>query len=125
MREQESMEVKVKPTYKCHRTGLVFDTMKEVYQHRIENYPLDYVHGVPFQFLEVKLDAKEMASLPDDWDDYVEDEVDPRAEEEEDKEMTFFQMKAQNRETCSHPREMVVAYTDGAFCRACYAEVDL
>ena len=51
MREQESMEVKVKPTYKCHRTGLVFDTMKEVYQHRIENYPLDYVHGVPFQFL--------------------------------------------------------------------------
>lgn len=66
------MEVKVKPTYKCHHTGLVFDTMKEVYQHRIENYPLDYVHGVPFQFLEVKLDEKEMASLPLDWDDSVD-----------------------------------------------------
>lgn len=125
MREQESMEVKVKPTFKCHQSGLVFDTMKEVYQHRIENYPLDYVHGVPFQFLEVKLDEREMASLPDDWDDYVEDDVDPSAEEEEDKEMSFFQSKKIAQLTCTHPRDMLVRYTDGAFCRRCYAEVDL
>jgi hypothetical protein len=72
MREQESMKVEVKPTFKCHRSGLVFDRMIDVYEHRMKEYPLDYVHGVPFQFLEVKLDEKEMASLPVDWDDPVE-----------------------------------------------------
>ncbi len=42
-------------TYKCHKSGLSFDSYQELKNRRKLFYPLDYVHGKPFFMCEVSL----------------------------------------------------------------------
>ncbi len=49
--------------YKDHKSGLSFDSYRELRDYRIENYPLDYVYGKPFFMCEVSFTKEQQQIL--------------------------------------------------------------